>query len=238
MGYTEYRCNECGNYYKDDFTDKLKISVPTEFNISKLDGNRVKISWQRDEKLKDEDAYAEYSVFYKAQNEDEYRSFVSTKEEAVLEELKKDTEYTAYLEISVNSSPYITETRKSVYEKSNTFTFKTGYNVLPESLKISNSKENEILLKWEKAVGASGYTVFREENGEFKKLADTVENFYTDTTFIPSEGTCKYAVKAYYKQNKYVLKSIKKSGNTIYFDLNRIEKTQESKDFAVAELMR
>lgn len=58
--------------------------MPTEFNISKLDGNRVKISWQRDEKLKDEDAYAEYSVFYKAQNEDEYRSFVSTKEEAVL----------------------------------------------------------------------------------------------------------------------------------------------------------
>lgn len=188
-GYTEHRCTKCDDTFKDNYVDKLSIELdtPTDLKVTSVGPRNIDISWKGV-------SNAEGYVIYYVTDGYTYHYFTDSPINSYsLNWLDPGKTYDIYVGAYVADK----DSSEKIYSgNSDKVTASTEIGNV-SGFKVSKTNAGAIKLVWNNVKGATGYIVYKEENGKFKKISTPNTNSYIDQDL--TAGTAyKYAVKAYF----------------------------------------
>ena len=185
QGYTLHTCSECGDWYKDNYTDKLVTPNISKVNFT-TSSNAVTMSW-------DKVASATgYRVYRYNTSTKKWQGVANTKNTSyTFTKLSSGTDY------SFTIRAYTTENGKDYLSPKYT-AFKTTTNPANITKVNFKSSANSVKMSWSKVSGATGYRVYKY-NTSTKKWQGIANVKGTSYTFgkLKAGTTYKFTVRAY-----------------------------------------
>ena len=195
-GYTLYECTKCGDTYKSNYTDMLKVDAPTP-KFTRNSSSAIRISWNK------VDGADGYQVLIYKNGKWNSRVLANTVTTYAFKNLKAGTSYKVTVKAFVN-----VDGKKQVSDR--TILTATTKPAAPTP-KISSTGKNSIKISWNKVNGATNYQVLIYKNGKWNsKIISSSTTSYTFKN-LKAGTTYKVTVKAIRTLNgtKYI------SGRTI-----------------------
>ena len=191
QGYTLYEC-ECGDSYKDNYTEIFKLSEPTSFKLALNSPVSVRISWDKSENA---DGYII----------EQYKSGKWTRVARIA-----DNDTTVYsVKKLASGTTYKFRMRafdivggKAYYSDYTSNLTTCTKPATPKNLKASAWTTSSVKLTWSKVTGANGYIIYKYDYSTKKttRIEKTSATSFS-VTGLPTGKKYKFSVKAYKTYN-------------------------------------
>lgn len=197
-GYTEYYCPNCESKLYDDYVDALPVPEPSNLTAAATGPRSISISWQP------ADGVDGYDIYYVVNGSTYRRSVDSAVTSYELGWLYPGLEYNIYVKSYMKNAD---SGKKAYSESSNEVEATTAIGNVT-NLRVDRTNASQIKLSWDSVTSATGYIVYREVDGKFKRIDYADTNSYLDEE-LSAGTTYRYAVKAYYTYYDTTISSAK-----------------------------
>ena len=197
-GYTLFKCPVCGESYEDEYTDKIKLKVPTGFKVEEVSASSIRVAWN---KMSDADGYIVCK--YDEAQKKIVRVGKTTKNVFSVKKLSSATDYTLYVK------SYKMIGSKAVY--SNYSKIISATNPTKVNYELKSSEPGKININWKKSPRAEGYIIYYRSKG-LTKWTRMAKVGLTTTSYekygLPYGKTYEVYVEAYRISNKKIYRSL------------------------------